>query len=61
VKNILDTIKKKSPAVVDDVVPNIVTIGEVLKVIKNLLKEKVSIRNMVTILETLADYCPDVI
>ncbi len=58
VKNILDTIKKKSPAVVDEVVPSIVTIGEILKVIKNLLKEKVSIRNMVTILETLADYAP---
>ena len=58
VKNILDTIKKKTPAVVDDVVPTIVTVGEVQKVIKNLLKEKVSIRNMVTILETLADYAP---
>lgn len=58
IKNILDTLKKKSPAVVDDVVPTIVTIGEILKVVKNLLREKVSIRDMVTILETLADYAP---
>ena len=58
IKNILDSLKKKSPAVVEDVVPTIVTVGDILKVVKNLLKEKVSIRNMITILETLADYAP---
>ena len=56
VKNILDSVKKRTPAVVEDVVPNLVTIGDIQKVLKNLLKERVSVRNMTTILETLADY-----
>lgn len=56
VKNILDAVKKRSPAVVEDVVPNMVTIGDIQKVLKNLLKERIPVKNMTTILETLADY-----
>ncbi len=55
-KNLLDTIAKTHPKVVEDLVPKILSIGEVQKVLQNLLKERVSIRDAVTILETLADY-----
>ncbi|MFP4483592.1 MAG: flagellar biosynthesis protein FlhA [Spirochaetota bacterium] len=55
VKAMLDTLKKDYPAVVDDV-QNVLSVGEVQKVLQGLLREQVSIRNMVQILETLADY-----
>jgi flagellar biosynthesis protein FlhA len=55
-KNLLDTVSKTHPKVVEDLVPKILSIGEVQKVMQNLLKERVSIRDAVTILETLADY-----
>jgi len=42
--------------VVEELVPKVLSIGEVQKVLQNLLKERVSIRDTVTILETLADY-----
>ena len=58
VRNILDSVKKRTPAVIEDVVPNIVNIGEIQKVLKNLLKERIPIKNMTTILETLAEYAP---
>lgn len=57
VQSIVDTIKKDYPAVVDEVI-KICSIGEIQKVLQNLLREQVSIRNMVVILETLADYRP---
>jgi flagellar biosynthesis protein FlhA len=55
-KNLLDMVSKTHPKVVEDLVPKILSIGEVQKVMQNLLKERVSIRDAVTILETLADY-----
>jgi flagellar biosynthesis protein FlhA len=55
-KNLLDNISKTHPKVVEDLVPKILSIGEVQKVLQNLLKERVSIRDVVTILETLADF-----
>jgi flagellar biosynthesis protein FlhA len=55
-KNLLDNIAKTHPKVVEDLIPKILSIGEVQKVLQNLLKERVSIRDAVTILETLADY-----
>jgi len=55
VKSILDALKKDYPAVVEEV-QGILGIGDVQKVLQGLLKEQVSIRNMVSILETLADY-----
>lgn len=54
-KSLLDNLKATAPAVVDDVLPNVLTIGQVQRVLSNLLQEKVSIRDLVTILETLAD------
>ncbi|MEA1972932.1 MAG: flagellar biosynthesis protein FlhA, partial [Candidatus Cloacimonadota bacterium] len=58
VQNILDNIKKNNEAVVNELVPNLLSVGNIEQVIKNLLHERVPIRDMVTILETLADYAP---
>jgi flagellar biosynthesis protein FlhA len=55
-KTLLDTVSKTHSKVVEDLVPKILSIGEVQKVMQNLLKERVSIRDAVTILETLADF-----
>jgi len=54
-KQLLDNLSKTHPKVVEDLVPKILSIGEVQKVLQNLLKERVSVRDIVTILETLAD------
>ncbi|MCC5909814.1 MAG: flagellar biosynthesis protein FlhA [Clostridiaceae bacterium] len=56
VKKLIDNVKENHPALVEELIPNQLGLGEVQKVLSNLLKEGVSIRNMVTILETLADY-----
>lgn len=56
VKSLVENMREGSPAVVEELIPNLMTIGEVQKVLMKLLKEKVSIRNLLTILETLADY-----
>ncbi|MCG4585839.1 flagellar biosynthesis protein FlhA, partial [Anaerosalibacter bizertensis] len=56
VKLLIDNVKEDYPAVVEELVPNILSIGDVQKVLSNLLREQISIRDMVTILETLADY-----
>ncbi|ULQ59805.1 flagellar biosynthesis protein FlhA [Brucepastera parasyntrophica] len=57
VQSIIDTIKKDYPAVVEEVT-KLCSIGEIQKVLQGLLREQVSIRNMVVILETLADFRP---
>ncbi|HOA30995.1 MAG TPA: flagellar biosynthesis protein FlhA [Clostridia bacterium] len=56
VRNLLDIVKKTQPVLVEEVVPNVVTLGEVQKVLANLLREGVPIRDLPTILETLGDY-----
>lgn len=56
VNNLLDNLKNLYPALVDEIVPKIISIGELQKVLSNLLKENVPIRDLVTILETLGDY-----
>ena len=56
VKNLLDNIAQDYPAVVEELVPNLLSLGEVQKVLQNLLREKVPIRDLLTILETLADW-----
>jgi flagellar biosynthesis protein FlhA len=58
VQKLVNNIKEQYPALVDDVVPKMLSIGEMQKVLANLLKENISIRDMVTIMETLADYAP---
>ena len=58
VNNLLKTLKEKAPAVVEEVVPAVLKPGEVQKVLQNLLREGVSIRDLGTILETLGDVAP---
>jgi flagellar biosynthesis protein FlhA len=59
-QEILDTLRKEYPAVVDEVLREGkgLRVVEIQKVLQGLLKERVSIRNMVTILEAIADYAP---
>jgi flagellar biosynthesis protein FlhA len=65
-QQLLDNVSITAPKVVEELIPNLLNLGTVLRVVKNLLKEGVSIRDMRTILETLADYAgltkdPDVL
>ena len=55
VKTLIDHAKEQAPAVVDELIPELLNLGQVQKVLANLLRERVSIRDMVSILETLAD------
>lgn len=55
---ILDNFKEENPKIVTDLVPDIMPLGSVLKVLQSLLREGVSIRDLRTILETLAEYGP---
>ncbi|HEX3030694.1 MAG TPA: flagellar biosynthesis protein FlhA [Bacillota bacterium] len=55
VKSLLDNIRQNYPAVVDELVPDLLNLGDIQRILGNLLKERVSIRDLVTILETLAD------
>lgn len=55
VKQLVDNIKETYPAVVEEVF-KVVSLGQIQKVLQNLLREQISIRNMITILETIADY-----
>ena len=55
-KGLLDAVAETHPKVVEELVPKVLSIGEVQKVMQNLLKERVSIRDAVSIFETLADY-----
>jgi flagellar biosynthesis protein FlhA len=58
IQNLINHVKEKAPSVVEELVPNILTLGEVQKVLQNLLRERVSIRNLESVLEVLADYGP---
>ena len=55
-KALVDNIKESYPALVEELLPNLLSVGDLQKVLCKLLKEKVSIRDLVTIFETLADY-----
>lgn len=55
-KTLVDNIRESYPVLVDELIPSVLTIGDVQKVLAKLLKEKISIRDLVTIFETLADY-----
>lgn len=58
VQTLLDAVRETHPAVVNELVPSMLSLGEVQKVLANLLRERVSVRDMITVLETLADYAP---
>lgn len=55
VKAIIDATKERYSAVVEELIPDLMTLGEVQKVFQSLLREKIPIKDRVTILETLAD------
>ncbi|WP_020588224.1 flagellar biosynthesis protein FlhA [Desulfobacter curvatus] len=58
VQHLLDNLAKTSPKVVEELVPNLLSVGAVQKVLQNLLRERISIRDLLTIVETLADFAP---
>ncbi|WP_110945235.1 flagellar biosynthesis protein FlhA [Paenibacillus phocaensis] len=55
-KALVDNLKENYAVLVDELIPSVLSIGDVQKVLAKLLREKISIRDMVTIFETLADY-----
>lgn len=55
-KTLVDNLKENYAVLVDELIPSVLSIGDVQKVLAKLLREKISIRDMVTIFETLADY-----
>jgi len=57
-QNLVNHAKTAAGAVVEELIPGVLNLGEVQKVLQNLLRERVSIRNLETILETLADFGP---
>jgi flagellar biosynthesis protein FlhA len=59
VQNLIDNVKTTNPVLVDELVPKMMSVGDIQKVLANLLRERITIRDMVTILETLADYAID--
>ena len=56
VQNLINNLKETNPSLVEELVPKLLGLGEVQKVLQNLLKEGISIRDLLTIFETLADY-----
>ncbi|MBP7347563.1 MAG: flagellar biosynthesis protein FlhA [Butyrivibrio sp.] len=58
IQNLVNNLKENNQALVDELVPKLMSLGEIEKVLQNLLKEGISIRDLVTIFETLADYAP---
>ncbi len=60
VKKMLENLKKVNPSVVEDTIPGIVSVGDLEKILKNLLREGVPIRDLETILETMSDYAPTI-
>lgn len=57
-QKLLDNLAKTHPKVVEELVPGLLPLGKVQKVLQNLLRERVSIRDLLTISETLADFAP---
>ncbi|MBD3246364.1 MAG: flagellar biosynthesis protein FlhA [Candidatus Omnitrophica bacterium] len=55
-KNLIENLKKDYPALVEELVPQLMSVGDIQKVLKGLLNEKVPIRDLVTICENLADH-----
>ncbi len=56
VQHLVDNLKESNPVLVDELVPKLLGLGEVQKVLQNLLREGISIRDLLTIFETLADH-----
>ena len=58
VQNLIENVKEANETLVSELVPKLLNVGEIQKVLQNLLAEGISIRDLVTIFETLADYAP---
>ena len=58
VHNLIENVKEANETLVSELVPKLLNVGEIQKVLQNLLAEGISIRDLVTIFETLADYAP---
>lgn len=58
VQNLINNIQEQNQTLVSELVPKLLNVGEIQKVLQNLLREGISIRDLVTIFETLADYAP---
>ncbi|MBW2107904.1 MAG: flagellar biosynthesis protein FlhA [Deltaproteobacteria bacterium] len=58
VQNLLDNLSKTHPKAVEELTPGLLSLGGIQKVLQNLVREGVSIRDLLTIVETLADYAP---
>ncbi len=58
VQSLLDKISRTYPKLVDELIPSMITLGGIQRILQNLLREKVPINDMVSILETLLDYAP---
>lgn len=58
VQSLMDSVAREYPKVVEELVPHLLSLGDVQKVMQNLQREQVSIRDLLTIFETLADYAP---
>jgi flagellar biosynthesis protein FlhA len=58
VQNLLDNLAKTYPKLVEELVPGVLSLGVIMRILQNLLAEGVSIRDLRTILETMADWAP---
>ncbi|MCI9530773.1 MAG: flagellar biosynthesis protein FlhA [Lachnospiraceae bacterium] len=56
VQNLINNIKESQPTLVDDLIPKLLGVGEVQKILQNLLREGISIRDLLTVFEALADH-----
>jgi flagellar biosynthesis protein FlhA len=57
-QNLIDNLARTYPKLIEELVPNIINLGSIMRVLQNLLRESVSIRDLRSILETMADYTP---
>ena len=55
-QNLINNLKENNPTLVEELVPKLMSVGEIQKVLQNLLEEGISIRDLLTIFETLADH-----
>jgi flagellar biosynthesis protein FlhA len=60
VQSLLDTLKETHPKVVEELVPNQMSLGGVVKVVQNLLTEQVPVRDFLTVVEAIADWAPTI-
>lgn len=56
VQNLISNVKESNPTLVDELVPKLLSVGDIQKVLQNLLREGISIRDLITIFENLADH-----